>query len=168
MKSLPNLLFGVLCLPGDQSHPVCATVNKPSCVLHLLDWLIGSRDFSSLEWRPEFWVLHQHLLDHQEREFQKNIYFCFIDWTKSFDYVDHNKFGKSLKRCEYQTTWPASWEISIQVKKQQLEQDMEKQTLSRLGKEYIKALYCYPVYLTYMQNTLCEMLGWMMHKMESR
>ena len=45
---------------------------------------------------------------------------------------------------------------------------MEKQTLSRLGKEYIKALYCYPAYLTYMQNTLCEMLGWMMHKMESR
>ena len=62
IKSSPNLLFGVLCLPGDQSHPVCATVratvNKPSCVLHLLDWFIGSRGFSSLERRPEFWVLH--------------------------------------------------------------------------------------------------------------
>ena len=57
-KSLPNLLFGVLCLPGDQSHPVCTTDNKPSCVLHLLDWIIGSRGFPSLQQRPEFWVLH--------------------------------------------------------------------------------------------------------------
>ena len=58
IKSLPNLLFSVLCLPGDQSHPVCATDNKPSCMLHLLGWFIGSRGFSSLERRPEFWVLH--------------------------------------------------------------------------------------------------------------
>ena len=57
IKSLPNLLFWVLCLPGDQSHPVCATDNKPSSVLHLLDWFIGSRGFSSLERRSEFWVL---------------------------------------------------------------------------------------------------------------
>ena len=62
IKSLPNLLFGVLCLPGDQSHLVCTTVNKPSCVLHLLGWFIGSRGFSSLERRPEFWVLH-HKID---------------------------------------------------------------------------------------------------------
>ena len=61
-KSLPNLLFRVLCLPGDQSHPVCATDNKPSCVLHLLDWFIGSRGIPSLEQRPEFWVLHKRLL----------------------------------------------------------------------------------------------------------
>ena len=51
IKSLPNLLFGVLCFPGDQSHPVCTTVNKPSCVLHLLGWLIGSRGFSTLKRR---------------------------------------------------------------------------------------------------------------------
>ena len=57
IKSSPNLLFGVLCLP-DQSHPVCATDNKPSCALHLLGWFIGSRGFSSLGRRPEFWVLH--------------------------------------------------------------------------------------------------------------
>ena len=57
IKSLPNLLFGVLCLPGDQSHPVCTTDNKPSCALHLLGSFIGSRGFSSLERRPEFWVL---------------------------------------------------------------------------------------------------------------
>ena len=51
------------------------------------------------------------------REFQKNIYFCFIDYAKAFDYVDHNKLWKILKRWEYHTTLPASWEIYIQVKK---------------------------------------------------
>ena len=66
IKSSPNLLFGVLCLPGDQSHPVCATVNKPSFVLHLLGWFIGSRGFSSLERRPEFWVLQNNLNVHRQ------------------------------------------------------------------------------------------------------
>ena len=56
----------------------------------------------------------------------------------------------------------------MQVKKQQLELDMEQRTGSRLGKEYIKAVYCHPAYLTYMQSTSCEMLGWMKHKLESR
>ena len=54
------------------------------------------------------------------------------------------------------------------VKKQQLEPDMEQQTGSKLGKEYVKAVYCHPAYLTYMQSTSCEMLGWMKHKLESR
>jgi len=76
--------------------------------------------------------------------------------------------GKFLKRWDYQTTWPASWEICMQVKKQQLELDMEQQTGSKLGKEYVKAVYCHPVYLTYMHNTSCEILGWMKHKLESR
>ena len=56
----------------------------------------------------------------------------------------------------------------MQVKKQQLEPDMEKQTGSRMGKEYIKTVYCHPAYLTYMQSTSCEMLGWKKHKLESR
>ena len=56
----------------------------------------------------------------------------------------------------------------MQVKKQQWELDMEQQTGSKSGKEYIKAVYCYPAYLTYMQNTSWEMLGWMNHKLESR
>ena len=56
--------------------------------------------------------------------------------------------GKFLKRWEYQATWPASWEICIQVKKQQLELDTE-QTGSKQGKEYVKAVYCHPAYLTY-------------------
>ena len=75
--------------------------------------------------------------------------------------------GKFLKRWEYQTTWPASWEICMQVKKQQLELDMEKQTGSKSGKEYVKAVYCHPAYLTYMQSTSWETLGWMKHKLES-
>ena len=56
----------------------------------------------------------------------------------------------------------------MQVKMQQLEQDMEQQTGAKLGKEYIKAVYCHPAYLTYMQSTSCEMPGWMNHKLESR
>ena len=55
----------------------------------------------------------------------------------------------------------ASWETCMQVKKQQLEPDMEQWTDSKLGKEYVKAVCCHPVYLTYMQSTSCEMLGWM-------
>ena len=65
------------------------------------------------------------------REFQKNIYFCFIDYAKAFDCVDHNKLWKILQKWEYQTTWPASWEICMQVRKQQLELDMEQQTGSK-------------------------------------
>ena len=56
----------------------------------------------------------------------------------------------------------------MQVKKLLLELDMEQQTGSKLGKEYVKAIYCHPAYLTYKQSTSCEMLGWMKHKMESR
>ena len=56
----------------------------------------------------------------------------------------------------------------MQVKKQQLEPDMEQQISSKLEKEYMKALYCHPAYLTYRQSTSCEMLGWMKHNLESR
>ena len=65
------------------------------------------------------------------REFQKNIYFCFIDYAKAFDCVDHKKLWKILKEWEYQTTWPASWETYMQVRKQQLELDVEQQTGSK-------------------------------------
>ena len=65
------------------------------------------------------------------REFQENIYFFFIDYTKAFDCVDHKKLCKFLKRWEYQTTWPASWETCVQVRKQQLELDMQQQTGSK-------------------------------------
>ena len=65
------------------------------------------------------------------RESQKNNYFCFIDYAKAFDCVDHNKLWKILKEMEYQTTRPASWETYMQVRKQQLELDMEQQTGSK-------------------------------------
>ena len=76
--------------------------------------------------------------------------------------------GKFFKRWEYQTTWPASWEICMQVKKQQLKPDMEQLTGSKLGKEYIKSVYHHSAYLTYIQSTSCEMPGWMKQKLESR
>ena len=76
--------------------------------------------------------------------------------------------GNVLKRWENQITLPASWETCMQVKKQPLELDMEQQTGSKSGKEYIKAVHCYPAYLTYMQSTSWETVGWMKHKLESR
>ena len=95
----------------------------------------------------------------------KNIYFCFIAYAKIFDCVDHNKLWKFLKNgntrqpdlppdksieWEYQTTWLASWETCMQVKKQHLELDMEQRAGSKLWKEYDNAVYCHPAYLTYM------------------
>ena len=93
----------------------------------------------------------------------ENIYICFINYAKAFDCVDHKKRQKFWKRWEYQTTWPPSWEICMQVSKQQLELDMQKQTDSKLGKEYVKVVYCHPAYLTYMHSISCKMQGWMKH-----
>ena len=72
-----------------------------------------------------------------------------------------------LKRWDYQITLPASWETCMQVKKQELEPDMEQWTGSKLGKEYIKVVYYHPAYLTCKQSTFCKMPGWMTHKLES-
>ena len=73
-------------------------------------------------------IANIHWIIKKAREFQKNISFCFIDYAKVYDCVNS---GKLLKRWEYQTTWPASWEICIQVRQQQLGMDMEKQTSSK-------------------------------------
>ena len=73
----------------------------------------------------------------------------------------------NVVQCSH-LTLPASWESCKQDKKQQLELDMEKQTGSKLGKEHVKAVYCHSAYLTYLQSTSCEMLGWMNHKLELR
>ena len=67
----------------------------------------------------------------KKQEFQKNIYFCFIDYAKAFDCVDHSKLWKILKEMGNQTTLPASWEICMQVRKQQLELDVKQQTGSK-------------------------------------
>ena len=78
----------------------------------------GTRDQINIRWIIE-----------NPREFQKNTYFCFLDYAKAFDCVEN--CGKFWKRWEYQTTWPASWETYMQVRKQQLELDMEQQTGSK-------------------------------------
>ena len=75
---------------------------------------------------------------------------------------------KNCKEASNRNAWPASWEICVQVRKQQLELDMEQQTGSKQGEEYVKAVYCHPVYYTYMQSTSWETLGCMKHKQESR
>ena len=85
----------------------------------------GTRDqIADISWNIE-----------KAREFHKNIYFCFIDYAKAFEYVDHNKLWKILKEVETPDTLPASWKTCMQVKKQQLELYIEQQTGSKLGKE---------------------------------
>ena len=87
-------------------------------------------------WTVNFQMFKLDLEKAEEPE--KNIYFCFIDYAKAFDCVDHNKLWKILKEMEYETTWSASWETFKQVKKQQLELDTEQQTGSKSGKEYVR------------------------------
>ena len=71
-------------------------------------------------------IANIHWIIEKATEFQKNIYFCFIDYAKDFGYVDHYKLCNILKEMGIPDTWPASWEICMKVKKQQLELDMEK------------------------------------------
>ena len=101
------------------------------------------------------WILEK------ARAFQKNIYFCLIDYAKAFDHVDHNKLWKILKEmiipdhltCLLRNLYSRSWSNT-------LEPDMEQWTSSKLEKEYVKAVCCHPAYLTYMQSTSWEMLDW--------
>ena len=110
----------------------------------------------------------QHPLDYQKsKSFRKTSTFPLLTMPKPLTMWITTDSGKFLKRWEYQATWPAFWEICMQVKKQQLEQDME-QTGSKWGKEYIKAVYCHPAYLASVQSTSCKMPCWMKYKLESR
>ena len=104
----------------------------------------------------------------KQKSSRKNIYFCFIDYAKAFDCVDHNKLWKILKEIGIPDPWPASWEICMQVRKQQLELDMEQQTDFKQEKEYVKAVYFHTAYVTPMQSTSWETLDWKKHKLESR
>ena len=98
-------------------------------------------------------------------EFQKIIYFCFIDYAKALDRVDHNKLWKILREMGIPDHLICLLR-NLYAGQEATELDMEQQTGCKLGKEYVKA-YCHPAYLTYMQSTSCEMLGWMKHKLES-
>ena len=114
-------------------------------------------------------ITNIHWIKEKAREFHKNIYICFLLTTlQPLTVWITTNCGKFFKRWEYQATSPASWEICMQVRKQQLVLDMEQQTGSKLGKEYVKAVYCHPAYLTSIQSTSWETLGWMKHKLESR
>ena len=100
------------------------------------------------------------------REFLPKI--CFTDYTKAFDYMDPSKLWKILKEIgipDHLTrllrSLYAGQEVTVKL-------DMEQQTCSKLGKEYVKAIYCHPAYLTYMPSTSCKMPGCMKHKLESR
>ena len=106
-----------------------------------------------------------HWIIKKTRESQKTSTSTLLTRTKLLAVWITTNCGKLFKRWEYQTTWPASWEICTQVKKQQIELDMEQQTGSESGKEYIKAIYCHSAYFTYTQSTSCEMLGWMKHNL---
>ena len=86
----------------------------------------------------------------KEKEFQKNITFCFTDCAKVLTVWITTNCGEFLKRWEYQTPLPASWETCMQVMKQQLEPDLKQRTGSKSVKEYVKAVYCHPAYLIYM------------------
>ena len=100
------------------------------------------------------------------REFPQNLF--LLHWLcQSIWLWKAANCGKFLKRWECQTTLPASWETRMQEKKQQLEQSMEQWTGSKLEKEYIKAVYCHPAYLTCLQSTSSENLD-VWHKVESR
>ena len=98
------------------------------------------------------------------REFQKNIYLCFIDFAKDFNCMDHNKLWKILKETEI----PDHLTCLLRNLHAGQEAIVWNQTGSKLRKEFVKAKYCHSVYLTYMQSTSCETLGGMKHKLESR
>ena len=105
---------------------------------------------------PEIKLLNIRWIMEKAREFQKNIYFSFIDYAKAFDCLDHHKLENSSRNGNTRPPYLPPEKPVMQVKKQQLEPDMEQQTGFKLGKEYIKAVYCHPVYLTYMQSTSCK------------
>ena len=102
------------------------------------------------------------------REFQKNIYFCFIDYAKAFDCVDHNKLWKILKEmgipdlliCLLRNLY-ADQEATVRI-------GHGTTDWFQIEKQYVKAVHCHPAYLTYMQSTSWEMLGWKKHKLQSR
>ena len=110
-----------------------------------------------------FWIIKKW-----ESSRKKKIYFCFIDYAKVFHMYGSQQTVENSSKMGILTTLPASWDICMQVKKQQLQLDMEKQTGSKSGKAYIKVVYCHPAYLTYIQSTSWEMLDWMKQKLDSR
>ena len=113
-------------------------------------------------------IANIHWTIEKAREFRKTSVSALFTMPKPLTVWITRNCGKFWKRCEYETTLSSSWDICMQIKKQQLAPDMEQWTGSKLGKQYIKVVYCHSAYLTYMQNTSWETLGWMNHKLEPR
>ena len=101
------------------------------------------------------------------REFQKNIYFCFIDYAKAFDCVDHNKVWKILKEMGISNHLTCLLRNLCAGQEETVRTGHGTTDWFQIGKGVHQAVYCHPVYLTYVQSTSCEM-GWMKHKLESR
>ena len=116
---------------------------------------------------PEIKLLTSTGSQKKQENFRKTSISASLTTIKPLTVCITTNCGKFWKR-QHQTTWPASWETCRQVKKQQLKLDMEQWTGSKLGKEYVKAVYCHSAYLTYMQSISCKMPGWMKHKLETR
>ena len=102
------------------------------------------------------------------RELQKNIYFCFIDYAKAFDCGDNNKLWEILKEMHIADQFTYLLRNLYAGKEATVRIGHGKTDWSQLGKEYDMAVYCLCAYLTYIQNTSCEMPDWMNHKLESR
>ena len=143
-------------------HMLAREISKFSKLIFNSMWIKNFQmcklDFLKGRWTREQ-IANVCLIIEKAREFQKNIFFCFIDYAKAFDCVDYNNLWENSSR---------DGKTRRQVKNQQLESDMEQQTGSKSGKEYIKATYCHSAYLTYMQSTSWKMQSWMKHKLESR
>ena len=108
-----------------------------------------------------------HWIIKKTREFQKNIYFCLIDYAKAFACVAHNKLWKILKEMGV-SDHPTHPLRNLYVGQELTKPDIEQWTCSKLGKDYIKAIYCHHAYLTYMQSTSRNRIGWINQKLESR
>ena len=115
-------------------------------------------------------IANIHCILEKARELQKNIYFCFIDYAKAFDCLDHSNLWKILKELEipHHLTWPASWEICMQVRKQQLELDMEKTDWLQIGKRVHQVCILSPCLFNLYAEYIMRTLGWRKHKLESR
>ena len=98
-------------------------------------------------------IANIHWIIKKAREFQKNIYFSFIDYTKVFECVDHNKLLKILQEMGTPDHLTCLLRSLYAGQEATIELDMEQKTGSKLGKGYVKAVYCHPAYLTYMQST---------------
>ena len=102
------------------------------------------------------------------REFQKNIYFCFVDYEKTFDCVDQNKLWEILKEMGVPDQFTCLLRNLYVGQEATVKTTHGTMDWFKLGKEYDKAVYCHLAYLTYMQSTSCKMLGWMNNNLESR